>query len=137
MEIQEIQKQEFYFDEPLLEYVGIVADECWPHYEVAYLDDKGSARILDTISDGTDMKNIVNLRTDSYIPDIFGRRYVDGKIDTAGKDKYLDNLDESVKEKEKLKLHILDTLNAFELEKKTLNGDIIKEPLDASKFWYL
>nr|UWD65003.1 MAG: hypothetical protein [Bacteriophage sp.] len=135
--IQEIQKQEFYFDEPLLEYVGIVADEYWPHYEVAYLDDKGSARILDTISDGADMKNIVNLRTDSYIPNIFGRRYVDGKIDTAGKDKYLDNLDESVKEKEKLKLHILDTLNAFELERKALNGDIIKETLDASKFWYL
>lgn len=29
MKIEEIQKQEFYFDEPLLEYVGIVADECW------------------------------------------------------------------------------------------------------------
>lgn len=111
MEIQEIQKQGFYFDEPLLEYVGIVADECWPHYEVAYLDDKGSARILDTISDGTDMKNIVYLRS-SNIPDIFGRRYVDGKIDTAVKaDKYLASEE------------VMRTLKAL--------------GLDVSKFWYL
>lgn len=138
MEIQEIQKQEFYFDEPLLEYVGIVADEYWPHYEVAYYNKEDNSLVRGgMVYDCIDKDAILSCRCGSDVPDIFGRRYVDGKIDTAGKDKYLDNLDESVKEKEKSKLHILDTLGAFELERKALNGDIIKETLDASKFWYL
>lgn len=89
--IQELPKYDdlrTYLDEPLLEYATIVANNFWLFYDPE-----------------------IQEPTYSHVPDIFHRRYSNGKINTERLKKYVDSTE------------VQDTLRAF--------------GIDREKFWYL